>query len=119
MSTNAAPKLPRDDPPRKCATAWNPQERVQRCAPLFSLPTSLDDISGAKVKQKRSPDQPSSSVLGQCPPPPPPVWYRVSCHVCCCWTGVQHNAQHMQFTRRKEKLVKSRARPEAPFAKGL
>ena len=26
----------------------------------------------------------------------PPVWYRVSCHVFCWWTRVQHNMQHMQ-----------------------
>ena len=36
-----------------------------------------------------------------------------------CWLRqIQHNGQHMQITRRREKLVKSRTRPWAPFAKG-
>ena len=35
----------------------------------------------------------------------------------CCWLRrSQHNTQHMQITRKREKLVKSRTRPWAPFA---
>ena len=37
-----------------------------------------------------------------------------------CWLRRnQHNTQHMQITRKREKLVKSRTRPSAPFPKGL
>ena len=37
--------------------------------------------------------------------------------VWCCLRRRPHNAQRMQITRAKEKLVKSRKRPQAPFAK--
>ena len=37
--------------------------------------------------------------------------------VWCCLRRRQHNMRHMQITRVKEKLVKSRKRPSAPFAK--
>ena len=35
----------------------------------------------------------------------------------CCLRRCQHSMQHMQITREKGKLVKSRKWPEAPFAK--
>ena len=40
----------------------------------------------------------------------------VTC-VWCCLRQRQHNRQHMRITRVKERLVKSRKRPEAPFTK--
>ena len=38
-------------------------------------------------------------------------------HVWCWLSRRQQNMQHVQITRVKEKLVKSRKRPSAPFAK--
>ena len=74
-------------------------------------------VDGSGGGGERADDRPGAEPSPA--PPPPPVWYHVGCHVYCWLTPVQHNRQHMQFTKRKEKLVKSRARPSAPFAKGL
>ena len=49
---------------------------------------------------------------------PPPC--TVTCElprVVCWWARRQHNRQHMQFTRRKEKLVKSRKAAPGAFRK--
>ena len=41
------------------------------------------------------------------PPPPPRMVTCELSHVVCCLRQRQHNMQHMQFTRMREKLVKS------------
>ena len=44
------------------------------------------------------------------------VMCELSCMRCCLRPG-QHDTQHMQITKEKEKLVKSHKRPSGPFAR--
>ena len=48
---------------------------------------------------------------------PTPGWWRVSRHVWGWWARRQHNRQHMQSTRGKEWLVKSRKTAPGTFRK--
>ena len=105
--------------------------------PPRPVPRQADSAPG----QEATPPPPNTpSPLHQDPSPPPPPPERGGAQSECSYTmdapspppyddvravtcvllveTASVTIQHMQFTRRRENLVKSRTRPEAPFAKG-